>query len=319
MTRLDKVYLSQSEVDELAEEFYRSYDKDHWNLKIEMYDYLLENMENVFEGRDEEFVEYCRRQVRAEFVYMFYHSFEALLGLIRSLTENGIPWIDLKETYTGDIENFVKNDMKEDDFNRDLCRVFYPGLDASDPGERVEDAVESIWEYLDRAGRIYCNRTVYNEYKHGLRLITKESDVEMDIQGGVPDGRDVDVYDDVERREDGLMWTGLTGDILLYLDASVWKREDGNGKKYWSLSRSLQPLEFEFYRRLCGFNADLIDQIFSVRRGSVSGDLEVYENWLFWNDIDMSDVLRPRSPIQELVWFSYHPRSEDDVLEYEIQ
>lgn len=111
MPSLEEVYLSKEELPELEKEFYKSYDESYWNVKIGMYDHLIENMEDIFENADDEDIEDYQRMAKAEFVYMFYHSTEALLGLVRSLTKGGIPWIDLKEARGWKIDEFVEDDL----------------------------------------------------------------------------------------------------------------------------------------------------------------------------------------------------------------
>lgn len=322
MPRLDEVYLSRSEVQEMDGEFYRSYEEGHWKMKIGMYDYLLENMEDAFENQDKEFYEDCRRQVKAEFVYLFYHSTEALLGLVRSLSKGGIPWVDLKETRGWKIDEFVDEDLQEDAFKDELRGVFYPATNPTKEQEKlIGESVELIWQYLKYIGRMYGKRTVYNEYKHGLRLVARQSKVEMRIDDDNVDKSFLAALDGVEETEDGLVWNALSGDVLFYLDSTVWARDEDTGKKYWSLSRKMRSLEYELFRRLCQFNADLITQIFSVRRDILDidrGDRAMSEV-TFWDDIDLQEFVKPENSMQSFSVSVYHPRSEEDILEYKVK
>lgn len=323
MPRLEEVYLSKEELPELEKEFYKNYDESYWNVKIGMYDYLIENMKDIFENADDEEIEDYQRMAKAEFVYMFYHSTEALLGLVMSLTRNGTPWIDLKEARGWKIDDFVDEDLRSDDFDEELHEVFYPGVRPDeDQRKQINESVGVVRSYLKQIGSMFDDRDVYNEYKHGLRLVTQESRIEMEFNVDESERYDVSELDNVEELDDGrLRWTVLNGDILFYLEPSVWGRDKDSGKKFWSLARKMQTLEFELYRRLCSFNADLIAQVFSVRRDILDlddGEREM-STMKLWDDVDLQELFKPKSPLQGFSVGWYHPRSEDDVLEYEVR
>lgn len=321
MVYLEEVYLSKEGLPELEEEFYKNYDESYWNTKIEMYDYLLENMEDVFKGAAEEDLDDHRRLVKAEFVYMFYHSAEALFGLVRSLTKGGIPWIDLKETYSGDITAFVEKELQSEDFDEELVDVFYPGVRPTEEQKKqIDQSVNLIWRYLKKVGSMYDDRTVYNEYKHGLRLMANQSRIDIEVEDENADQSVFAAFEGVEETDDGLVWSPLNGDVLLYLDPSVWQQNYNSDAKFWSLSRKMQSLEFGLYRRLSSFNADLISQIFSVRRDIL--DLDVGDrkksSMKLYHEVDLEEVLKLENPLQEFSVDLYYPRGEEDLLVYEI-
>lgn len=323
MPRLEEVYLSKEKLPDLEKEFYKSYDESYWKVKIGMYDHLIENMEDIFEDSNVEEIGDYQRMTKAEFVYMFYHSTEALLGLVRSLTKDGIPWIDLKEARGWKIDEFVEGDLQSDDFDEDLMDVIYPAaeFENSDQEEQIKESVEVIWDYLVRIGTMFGDRGIYNEYKHGLRLITSESRIEIEFTPGERfDEEDISELSEIDETEDGLVWTALSGDILFYLDSSIFHQDENSGKKFWSLSRKMQSLEFELYRRLCNLNADLISQIFSVRRKSIgiSEDDREKVRIILWDDLDLEEFLKPENSLQNFSVDLYHPDGEEDLLVYEI-
>lgn len=321
MPYIDEVYLSEEMTQELVNEFYQNYEDDYWYAQIRIYEYLLDHVEDVFGGSEleEEDLEDYRRMIKAEFTYMFYHSSEALLGLVRSLAQDGIPWIDLKETMNRDIDNFIENELQEDDFRENVKDVFYPFMPVEDDEvqEAVEQSVDFIWRYLNMIGVLYGKRSVYNEYKHGLRLMTSVRTIEMEKLVDDVDGEDFEELD-VRRTEDGVAFTMLSGDVFVFLERSKMQEVEETGKKVWSLSRKIQALEFERDKRLCSFNADLIRQIFRVRRELDDSDEGDVFGTIIFEDIDIEEVVEPENLMQEFTINSYFPKSDDDVIMYEL-
>lgn len=202
--------------------------------------------------------------------------------------------------------------------------MIYPSVEFenSDQEKQIKESVKVIWNYLVRIGAMFGDRAIYNEYKHGLRLITSESRIELEFTPGEGfEEEDISELSEIDETEDGLVWTALSGDVLFYLDPSVFRQNENSGKKFWSLSRKMQSLEFELYRRLCSLNADLISQIFSVRRRSIglAEDDREKVRMISWDDLDLGEFLKPENPLQNFSIALYHPRSEEDLLVYEIK
>ena len=325
MPRLEELYLSSSELPGLHEEFYRYYDHDYWIAKIEMHDYLLEHLEDVFEDDEysEEDIERYESLVRAEYHYIFYHSTEALLGLINSISKDGIPWIDLKESRSFKIDNFVKEELQDDEFEDELREVFYPAIDirSDEQEEEVSKSTEFFLKYLRMIGSMYSERTVYNEYKHGLRLMTSEREISFQI--GTTEGMSDEFLDrdDVEEIDEGVSWTTMDDEVLFFLDSTVIDQDEDTEKKFWSLSRKVKAMEFDLYRRLCVHNAVMIHQIFDIRRKILDIDEDDFEetNVKLYSETDIDEVFEAENSLTAFSINSYYPKSDEDLAVYEVR
>jgi hypothetical protein len=326
MPRLEKVYLSEAELPELSKEFYRSYNDDYWYAKIEMYEYLLDHVEDVFsEDSDlnEKTIDQYRRYIKSEIHHLFYHSTEALLGLVRSIANEGIPWIDLKETHTYMLDDFVENELQNDDYVDTIKNVFYPDDVVSDPKNRgvIEESAQFIHKYLKRIGYLFSSRDVYNEYKHGLRLLTTSAEITLQFE------RDPEAIDEewrnsekVEITDDGIEWVGMDDDILSYLAPKELHQDEDTGKKYWSLARKEKAMEYERYNRFCSTNSLLIELIFGVRKMLLDTDFDGKQeaDLTIFTDEDIDDLFEYKNPMNSFTINRYFPKDSDDTLVYNI-
>jgi hypothetical protein len=326
MVRLEKVYLSQSKLPDLYEEFFRSYDDDYWFAKINMYEHLLENTEEVFEDNDsvdEDDIERYQSLLKAEFHYLFYHSTEALLGLVNSITKDGYPWIDLKEARTQKIDDFVEEELGDDGFKDELQKVFYPGAELrnSEEEELVEESLDFLLRYLRYVGHRYGDRAVYNEYKHGLRLTTSEREIFVEVDDSEGFNEELLELDEVEETENGIRWKTMDDEVLFFLEPTVWTVDEETGKKHWSLARKVKAMEFDLYHRLCIYNAELISQIFDIHRKTLDIDENNQEevSTTYYENDDLEGLFESENTMTAFSVNSYIPKSEEDCSVYTIQ
>lgn len=243
--------------EEINKEFFLSYDTDHWFFKIKMYSTLLENTEEfVDQFGDEELQEKStdsfHRAIESEIVFTFYHITESLFMLL-AVCDSVIPWVEMKHIRASEIFEFLREVVIEKDWEEeDLERIFYPDIRAPDDMENAKnDSLEFIEDYLARMGALYLDNDIYNEYKHGMRLSTTQSRIQMAPEKE-PMGETLPV---VFERE---------GTAHVYLEEDLMEK-DGK-EEYYQLKKVTSGFDYELFLDLCYVNYLLIDQIVRIRK-----------------------------------------------------
>ncbi|EJN60465.1 hypothetical protein [Halogranum rubrum] len=318
---MSEFYLSKSAIDELKLEFIQSYDDDYWSVRISMMDFVLNNLDEFEDSLDydREVRDHLQRIARSEYRYLFYHSTEALLSIVRSIASQGLTWIDVRETYTNDLYEFIDDSLTTDGILDDLRYVFYANSDLVDRRSAMDESIEFIRRYLLRIGDLYKSDNVYNEYKHGLRLMTSKSRIQIDIPGDEFDSEFLN-SDSVTETETGVRWTPMDSDVLLYLNKAEWDQDPETGKKHWSLEKVISALEFDLYRRLSRINADLISQIFSLWRVVLNVDEGAEEEATIkiYDHLDIEDIFKSTNEMSKFTVGRYFPQSSEDAALYKV-
>lgn len=82
MPRPSTAYISEDEIPGLIKTFVRNYESEYWMNRVDLLYGLYENIDSIFEGASDDQMDEYRQTVEREFLFQFYHSTEALLGLI---------------------------------------------------------------------------------------------------------------------------------------------------------------------------------------------------------------------------------------------
>lgn len=94
-------------------------------------------------------------------------------------SETDFPWFVLRNYESYHLRSIIeKIEEEETDFGF-FRKRFYPIADENDAHDRVETSIAEIHEFLRGVVREYAEREVYNSFKHGLRLMNKDREVEI--------------------------------------------------------------------------------------------------------------------------------------------
>lgn len=116
-----------------------------------------------------------RLSLKSEAVYDFFHTTEALFSLFIANRVSYIPWRKMRHIGVGQICDFIRDVVLEDDLsNEGIREAFYYGTgeDALEKSEELHESVDFIKTYLKLVGTRFLDHDLYNEYKHGLRVVT---------------------------------------------------------------------------------------------------------------------------------------------------
>jgi len=270
--------LSEEDKNRINREFFNSYDHKYWFYKLKTNRLLVDNLEEFVEefGGDDlqdESVEEFRLSLKSEVVYDFFHTTEALFSLFIANRVSHIPWRKMRHLGVGQICDFIRNIVLNDDLSdEDIRYAFYRGTgeDALEENEELRESVEFIGTYLKTVGTRFLDNTLYNEYKHGLRVVTSRKSVTIT---------------DEESEE---MILDRRGTAHTYLQSEQIE-EDGNDEIH-QLIKATEWFDYEVYHDLCLFNYYLIRQMFdSLRQNFRGGDEEgMIDITLF--DYDLNDL-----------------------------
>lgn len=242
----------------LIKEFVEQYDYSYWIFKLNTYNQIIDNIGD-FSGRygdeyiDDAGTEQYEQSLKSEVVYMFYHTSEALFSLIMSFSESSIPPLEMKRIRINHIRNFVENKLGTNEFdNNEIRELFY--FEVQDGSNRISESVDFIEKYMSNIGDLLLENTIYNEYKHGLRLNATSSEFEMSTQEGETildtEGNSI-VYIRTDRLRDDLP-----------------VNEDDN--RQWGKSAYVTEFfNFDFYNTLCGLNTHLIRHFVEMRKEEI--------------------------------------------------
>ncbi|QHS17209.1 hypothetical protein GWK26_08675 [haloarchaeon 3A1-DGR] len=276
--------LSDESIENVNRDFWQNYDVEHWFYKIKTYDLLLENSEKFFteigdEALNEKSVESFHRAIESEIVFTFHHITESLFMLI-GVCNSKLPWVEMKKIRISEIADFIEETVTEKDWEDGaLESVFYPGTTVPKEHEGTkESSLEFIEKYLSRMSHRFLDRDIYNEYKHGLRLSTSETSIQIapeDEPGG----------------EAGPAVFGRKGTTHVYLEEEEIHREDS--EVYHQLNRVMSGFDYELFIDLCYVNYLLIDQIVRIRRFTVGNNEEAEEKRIpinAFHDFDIDEI-----------------------------
>lgn len=240
--------------------FFRLYDTDHWFYKIKTFDILLDSTEQfVDEMGDDELqeksIEEYRRAIESEIVATFYHISESLF-ILMGVCNSALPWLEMKHIRMSQINEFVGDEIIKKNLSEDeLKQIFYPGIrPPEEMEETMEESFDFIEEYLARMCHRFLDKDIYNEYKHGLRLSTTESSIQI-----APEKEPMG--------ETGPVALQRGGTAHMYLEEERLEKEDS--EEYFKLNKVTNGFDYELFLDLCITNYLLLDQIIQVRRNQI--------------------------------------------------
>lgn len=270
--------LSEEDKNHINREFFNSYDHRYWFHKLKTNRILVDHLEefvNEFGGEDlqDESVEEFRLSLKSEAVYDFFHTTEALFSLFIANRVSYIPWRKMRHLGVHQICDFIREIVLDDGLSHeDIRYAFYRGTGdgALEENEEPRESVGFIETYLKTVGTRFLDNDLYNEYKHGLRVVTSRKSVTI-------------FNEETEKKmldEEGTVHTYLQSERI---------QKDGNDEIH-QLIKVTEWFDYEVYHNLCLFNYYMIKQMFdSLRQNFHGGDEEgMLDITLF--DYDLEDL-----------------------------
>lgn len=231
--------------------------------------YLVDNLEEFVEefGDDtlqDEPIEAFRLSLQTEVVYDFFHTTEALFSLFIATRVSHVPWRKMRHLGVGQICDFIRDIVLNDDLeDEDIRFVFYRGTgeEALEKNDELRESVEFIERYLKTVGARFLDNDLYNEYKHGLRVVTSHKSVT------------------ITSSETGKSVLDEQGTAHTYLHSEEIENErqietDGDDEVH-QLIKVTEWFDYEVYHNLCLFNYYLIRQMFQSLRQNLRGGDEL--------------------------------------------
>jgi hypothetical protein len=255
----------------MIKDFVNMYDYKYWRYKLETYDAIVGKTNEFVEkfGNDwleQQNIDQYQSSLKSEIYYMFFHSSEALFTLMLSFTESLIPPLEMKRIHTSQINKFIKTTIESEDYGVENVKNLYYIVGES----QFDDSAEFIYEYIKRVGNRLSQNTVYNEYKHGLRLRAGDSEITFDFGETSEDG------------ESKSMTTSGTAHRYINTErirSHLHRQNDPNPN--WGISENVTEFfDYEVAVDLCFINCLLIRQIIRKQKKV----LQIYEDGLVSED-----------------------------------
>lgn len=255
--------LSEEDKDHINREFFDSYDHKYWFYKLKTNRILVDNLEEfVNEFGDEvlqdESIEKFRLSLQSEAVYDFFHTTEALFSLFIANRVSYIPWRKMRHLSVHQICDFIRDVVLGGGLSHeDIRYAFYRGTgeDALKENDELRESVEFIETYLKTVGTRFLDNDLYNEYKHGLRVIASRKSVTVTDEE----------TEETVLNEKGTVHTHLQSEQI---------KKDGSDEIH-QLIKVTEWFDYKIYHDLCLFNYYMIRQMFnSLRQNLRGGDAE---------------------------------------------
>jgi len=241
-------------VDKLNEQFTKGYDYRQWFFKLKTNELVFENLEKFIEKfgdkeLKEEPIKSYKLSLKAELVFTFYHSTEALFSLIICGTTSSVPWVSMQDIKVKGICDYIRGFVLKDKLTDEQIRfMFFNSVSTKDiKRKEFVESIKFIREYLKRIGRLFLENEVYNEYKHGLRVMTTNAWLRI-----MP-----------EKKNSKKPLLSRGGDSQVFLKLIEFHKE---GKEcFYRIEECTVSFDYKLYRRLSYMNYNLIKNIFSLR------------------------------------------------------
>lgn len=248
--------ISNESMAQINEFFTSNYDFKQWFFKIKTYDIILDNPERfVVEYGDEELkkenIVAYKLALKSEVVFTFFHMAEALFSLMYCCRKSPVPWVDMKSIRFDTLCAYVKNEVVTGQIcDEDIRFLFYNGVIGEEAKkEIVVNSINFIKDFLKRMGKLFLKYgDIYNEYKHGLRLVSTQAQIQITPKN-VPNLKPV---------------VSLSGDAHIFLTTTLLNK-DGK-EEIHKIRQTTVSFDYKLYLRLCIYIFRLINNIFSVRR-----------------------------------------------------
>jgi len=236
----------------------KEYDFKQWFFRLKTYDILLENSnleKFVNDSNDEELkkenLDRYRLALKSEVVFNFFHMAEALFSLMHACRKSPVPWIEMKSTRSKTLCEYVNEEIVSGKISEEDIRfLFYNGVIGEEAKkEIVVKSIQFIKEFLKRTGKIFLEYgEIYNEYKHGLRLVTAHSFISMTPEN-VPNPKP---------------FLHLEGDAHVFLTTKLVQKEGKN--EIYQIQQNTVTFDYPLYLRLSIYAYRLINNLFNTRR-----------------------------------------------------
>lgn len=247
--------ISNDSKDKLNNYFSKNYDYMQWFYKLKTYDIVLENIEKfVNEFRDEELkkenIEQYKLALQAEVVFAFFHIAEALFSLMICMRNSQLPWLDMKTIRFEKICKYVRNEVITGNITDDDIRfLFYNGIFGDQAKKKeIVQSIKFIKEYLKKMGTYFLDNEVYNEYKHGSRVMTAKSSLNI-------------APANIEKTKPIL---SMTGNAHVFLQTEQIRKV--GRKEYHRILQKTRSFDYKLYLRLCVYTFRLINNLFETRK-----------------------------------------------------
>ena len=247
--------ISDEQLAEINDYFTRFYDYNHWFFRLKTLDIILDNPEKfVNECGDEELkkenIEDYKLSLKTEIFFTFFHTAEALFSLMICVHSSKLPWLSMKLIKFKEIcDNIRDTILQEKLSDEDIRFLFFNGIIGKEAERKdIKDSISFIRQYLKRMGKLFLDNKLYLEYKHGLRLITLNSQFKI-----IPENF-------------GNQVTILTrkGTAHVYLDHTLLSKT-GKDEQY-KVELVTQSFDYQLYLRLAVINLQLIKNIIETRK-----------------------------------------------------
>jgi hypothetical protein len=180
---------NQNEFSELQNLFFAQYDYNFWVYKGKTLVHFISNSENISQLKsqgDTTPEEIILQGLKMELHMTAFHCTECLFRIFYAMYETpGDPWKGMKETYSNDVNNFIRCIMKngitkcikkdgiisiDPDVKSWLLSNIYPTIQKGhERYERAKKSIDFIIDYLQLLARKYDEHPEYIAYKHGLQ------------------------------------------------------------------------------------------------------------------------------------------------------
>jgi hypothetical protein len=282
--------------------FLRNYGYQYWYSKLCSIDFILENSEKISQPIDEvptglntESDEAdgkwgIEHYAKAEYVFSCYHLTEALFASIYAFDKRNVFWIDIRELYTSQLEDYIENRFIENTISyEDMINIFYPLVDmfetelvddTRDSSEILEDSLDFLQQYLEELARLFMDRDIYNHYKHGMRIAP--GDVSFDI-GDLSDVPEEYIDEDTGRFKSEV----LVNMKREKLEEHTEQMDDGHD--YYSLCLKISSIDYEEWRKIYIENYLILKQMFQTM--NLILDSEPYNELAVNDELDNYDIV----------------------------
>jgi hypothetical protein len=244
--------IDESGVSQLNDFFTAGYNYKYFFFRLKTIDIILEDIHKFVDTMaDEELkkenISHFQRGLQSEVICTFFHMTETLFALMIAV-KSEVPWLWMKSYRVHQIMEYIRTEiLTEKISDEDLRYIFYNGVKREELGRKdLQLSIKFIRDYLKRIGELYLDNTLYDEYKHGVRVILGTSGISI-LRNGT---------EHIPLASSDFVHTYLTSKL-------VYKQ----GKtEYHQVSEHMVTFDYELHKRLCIKNYQLIEAIFHTRQ-----------------------------------------------------
>lgn len=247
--------ISKESVSCLNAFFTKSYDYKQWFFKLKTYDIILKDPQKFVDNSDDaelkqSSLESYKLAIKAEIVFSFFHMAEALFSLIYVCKRTQLPWVFMKHIRFKELCKYVSEEIISGKItDEDIRFLFYNGVVGEEAKkDEIVKSIAFIKDFLKRMGKLFLENEIYQEYKHGLRVMTLNSQFTI-----TP-----------EHIPNALPIVGCSSIAHVYLDTRIMKKE--GKEEYHRIQQKTVSFDYELYLRLSIQIFRLMDNLFGTRK-----------------------------------------------------